>query len=287
MAVGKEIRSKILSVKNTQKITKAMEMVAASKKRRAQERMQTSRPYADKIRNIISHLAHAHPEYRHPYLRPRDTVKRIGLIVVSTDKGLCGGLNINVFKQAILAIQGWKSQQIEIDLAVIGKKAGAFFRKVGGNVLAKVDQLGDTPHLQALIGTVKTMLDAYDRGEIDQLYIAQNRFINTMTQKPQVVKLLPLEPADDQKLEYHWDYLYEPDAKEVLDTLLPRYIESQIYQAVVENVACEMASRMIAMKNATSNAGELIKELQLRYNKQRQAAITQELSEIVAGAAAV
>jgi F-type H+-transporting ATPase subunit gamma len=287
MAVGKEIRSKIMSVKNTQKITKAMEMVAASKKRRAQERMQTSRPYADKIRNIISHLAHAHPEYRHPYLRPRDTVKRIGLIVVSTDKGLCGGLNINVFKQAILAIQGWKSQQIEIALGVIGKKAGAFFRKVGGNVLAKVDQLGDTPHLQSLIGTVKTMLDAYDRGEIDALYIAQNRFINTMTQKPQVVKLLPLEPAADQKLEYHWDYLYEPDAKEVLDALLPRYIESQIYQAVVENVACEMAARMIAMKNATSNAGELIKELQLRYNKQRQAAITQELSEIVAGAAAV
>jgi F-type H+-transporting ATPase subunit gamma len=287
MAAGKEIRSKIASVKNTQKITKAMKMVAASKMRRAQERMRASRPYADKIRNIIGHLALAHPEYRHPYLLPRPEVKRIGLIVVSTDKGLCGGLNINIFKQSIALLQRWKNDKIEADMTLIGRKAGAFFKRIGGNVRAKAEGLGDSPRMEELIGSIKIMLEAYDRKEIDRLYIAQNRFVNTMTQKAEVVQLLPLQPAATKELEYHWDYIYEPDAKEVLDVLLVRYIESQIYQAVIENVACEMAARMIAMQSATDNAGELIKQLQLMYNKERQAGITRELSEIVAGAAAV
>jgi F-type H+-transporting ATPase subunit gamma len=287
MAAGKEIRNKIASVKNTQKITKAMKMVAASKMRRAQERMRASRPYADKMRNIISHLALAHPEYRHPYLLPRPEVKRIGIIVISSDKGLCGGLNINVFKQTIGLVQKWKNEKVEADMTLVGRKANAFFKRIGGTVRAKVEGMGDSPRLEELIGSVKIMLDAYDRGEIDRLYIVQNRFINTMTQKPEVLQLLPLQPAVDKELEYHWDYIYEPDAREVLDTLLVRYIESQVYQAVVENIACEMAARMIAMQSATDNAGELIKQLQLMYNKERQAGITRELSEIVAGAAAV
>jgi F-type H+-transporting ATPase subunit gamma len=287
MAAGKEIRNKIASVKNTQKITKAMKMVAASKMRRAQERMRASRPYADKIRTIIGHLALAHPEYRHPYLLPRPEVKRIGVIVISSDKGLCGGLNINVFKQTIGLVQKWKNDKVEADMTLVGRKANAFFKRIGGTVRAKVEGLGDSPRLEELIGSVKTMLDAYDRREIDRLYIVQNRFINTMTQKPEVLQLLPLQPAVNKELEYHWDYIYEPDAKTVLDTLLVRYIESQVYQAVVENVACEMAARMIAMQSATDNAGELIKQLQLMYNKERQAGITRELSEIVAGAAAV
>jgi F-type H+-transporting ATPase subunit gamma len=287
MAAGKEIRNKIASVKNTQKITKAMKMVAASKMRRAQDRMRASRPYADKIRQIISHLALAHPEYRHPYLLPRPEVKRIGVIVISSDKGLCGGLNINVFKQTIGLVQKWKNEKVEADMTLVGRKANAFFKRIGGTVRAKVEGLGDSPRLEELIGSVKTMLDAYDKGEIDRLYIVQNRFVNTMTQKPEVLQLLPLQPAAEKELEYHWDYIYEPDAKDVLDTLLVRYIESQVYQAVVENVACEMAARMIAMQSATDNAGELIKQLQLMYNKERQAGITRELSEIVAGAAAV
>lgn len=262
-------------------------MVAASKMRRAQDRMRASRPYADKIRQIISHLALAHPEYRHPYLLPRPEVKRIGVIVISSDKGLCGGLNINVFKQTIGLLQKWRNDKVEADMTLVGRKANAFFKRIGGNIRARVEGLGDSPRLEELIGSVKIMLDAYDKGEIDRLYIVQNRFVNTMTQKPEVLQLLPLQPAVNKELQYHWDYIYEPDAKSVLDTLLVRYIESQVYQAVVENVACEMAARMIAMQSATDNAGELIKQLQLMYNKERQAGITRELSEIVAGAAAV
>ena len=287
MAAGKEIRSKISSVKNTQKITKAMEMVAASKMRRAQERMRASRPYAEKIRAIIGHLAHAHPEYRHTFMQQRSTVNNVGFIIVSTDKGLCGGLNVNLFKRAVAEINSWIEQDAGITLALIGRKAGAFFKRVGGKVISEVSQLGDSPSLEDLLDTIKTMLYAYEQGHIDRLFIVQNRFVNTMTQQPEVLPLLPLEPEDDKTLEYHWDYIYEPDAKAVLDVLLTRYINSQVYQAVTENVACEMSARMIAMKSATDNAGELIKELQLVYNKERQAAITQELTEIIAGAAAV
>jgi F-type H+-transporting ATPase subunit gamma len=287
MAAGKEIRSKIASVKNTQKITKAMEMVAASKMRRAQDRMQASRPYAEKIHNIIGHLAHGNPEYHHPYLRARENVNRVGFIVVSTDKGLCGGLNVNLFKRAFTDIRSWHDRGVEVEYVLIGRKAATFFRRIGANVTARVSELGDRPRLEELIGAIQTMLTAYNEGRIDRLFIVQNHFVNTMTQKPEVQQLLPAEPDDDKSLDYRWDYLYEPDAKEVLDSLMSRFIESQVYQAVVENVACEMAARMIAMKSATDNAGELIKELQLMYNKERQASITQELSEIVGGAAAV
>jgi F-type H+-transporting ATPase subunit gamma len=287
MAVGKEIRGKIASIKNTQKITKAMEMVAASKMRRAQDRMQASRPYADKIHNIIGHLAHGNPEYHHPFLQHREQVKRVGFIIVSTDKGLCDGLNINLFKRVLTDIRDWQARGAEVELALFGRKAGNFFKRIGGNIIAQVTDLGDAPRLEEVIGPVNAMLTAYEEGRIDRLYIAQNRFMNTMTQKPEAVQLLPAEPGKDEQLDYRWDYLYEPDAREVLEGLLTRYIESLVYQAVIENVACEMAARMIAMKSATDNAGELIKDLQLMYNKERQASITQELSEIVAGAAAV
>jgi F-type H+-transporting ATPase subunit gamma len=287
MAVGKEIRSKIASIKNTQKITKAMEMVAASKMRRAQDRMQASRPYAEKIHNIIGHLAHGNPEYHHPYLQKREQVSRVGFIIVSTDKGLCGGLNINLFKRVLADVKDWQAKGAEIELALFGRKASGFFKRLGGNIVAQVTDLGDAPRLEEVIGPINAMLTAYDEGRIDRLYIAQNRFVNTMTQKPETVQLLPAEPDHDKELNYRWDYIYEPDAREVLGSLLTRYIESQVYQAVIENVACEMAARMIAMKSATDNAGELIKDLQLMYNKERQASITQELSEIVAGAAAV
>jgi len=288
MAAGKEIRAKIGSVKNTQKITKAMEMVAASKMRRAQERMQASRPYAQKIRNIIGHIAYATPEYRHPYMEVRKTVKAVGYIVVSSDKGLCGGLNVNVFKALIQDIKKWRDQDVNIQLSLVGRKANAFFRRVGGKVVSSVSDLGDAPRLEDVVGSVKVMLDAYKSGEIDRLFIVNSRFINTMTQRPEVMQLLPLASDNEEKeLQYHWDYIYEPDAQTVLEGLLTRYIESQTYQGVVESVASEMAARMVAMKSASDNAGTLIKELQLMYNKQRQAAITQELSEIVAGAAAV
>jgi F-type H+-transporting ATPase subunit gamma len=286
MAAGKEIRSKIQSVKNTQKITKAMEMVAASKMRKAQDRMRASRPYTDKIHEIIGHLAYAHSEYKHPYLNVR-VKKRVGYIVVSTDKGLCGGLNVNLFKLAITDMKTYMQQGIEIDLALCGRKAGAFFKRVGGNILAQINHLGDDPKLSELVGVLKVMIDSYESGRIDRLYIVQNRFINTMTQKPELVQLLPVVRGDEKNLDYHWDYIYEPDAKDVVDALLQRYLESLLYQAVVENISCEMAARMIAMKSATDNAGEVIRSLQLAYNKERQASITQELSEIVAGAAAV
>jgi F-type H+-transporting ATPase subunit gamma len=287
MAVGKEIKTQIASIGSTRKITSAMEMVAASKMRKAQDRMQSSRPYAQSIRGVIQHLAKANPEYRHLYMQERE-VKRVGFIIVASDRGLCGGLNVNMFKAAVGKMKEYASQNVEIDICALGSKAISFFRNYGGNVVAAKGGLGDAPELEQLIGSVKVMLDSYDEGKLDKLYIVSNDFVNTMTQKPSVEQLLPLQAGEDEeKLSHHWDYLYEPDAKELLNGLLKRYIESLVYQAVVENNACEQAARMLAMKNATDNAGNLIDELQLVYNKARQAAITQEISEIVGGAAAV
>jgi F-type H+-transporting ATPase subunit gamma len=248
--------------------------------------MQETRPYAQKIQNVISHLAHAHPEYRHPFLVERET-KRVGMIVISTDRGLCGGLNINLFKSAISAMKEWNAQGYEIDLTLIGSKSNAFFKRIGGNIVSSTTQLGDAPSIVELIGTIKIMLDAYEEGTIDRLYLAHNTFVNTMTQAPGLKLLLPVEGGEDEELRTHWDYIYEPDSPPVMDALMIRYIESLVYQGVVENLACEMAARMVAMKAATDNAGNLIDELQLVYNKARQAAITQEISEIVSGAAAV
>ncbi len=286
MAGAKEIRTKIASIKNTQKITKAMEMVAASKMRKAQDRMLATRPYAERIQNVISHVAQSHPEYHHPYLVERP-VKRVGLIIISTDRGLCGGLNINLFKQAIVAMKDWNAAGLEIDLTLIGTKANSFFKRMGGNIVSTATHLGDKPSIIELIGTVKVMLDAYEAGEIDRLYLVHNTFVNTMSQEPEINQLIPVAGEVDDQLKVHWDYIYEPDSRPVMDALMIRYIESLVYQGVVENVACEMAARMVAMKSATDNAGNLIDELQLIYNKARQAAITQEISEIVSGAAAV
>jgi len=286
MASGKEIRTQIRSIKNTQKITSAMEMVAASKMRRAQERMQKGKPYSQRIRAVVGHLASANPEYKHIYLQERE-VKRVGFIIVSTDRGLCGGLNINVFKRAVIESKSWVDAGAQVEFCLIGAKAAAFFKSVGGNVVASVRDIGEEPSLNHLIGSVKVMLDAFSSGRIDKLFLVGNEFINTMTQKPYSLQLLPIMPDEDKKLQHQWDYIYEPDAHELLDGLLVRYIESQVYQAVVENGAAEQAARMIAMKNATDNAGDIIGELQLAYNKARQASITQELSEIVGGAAAV
>ena len=287
MASGKEIRTKIASIKSTQKITRAMEMVAASKMRKAQDRMRRSRPYAEKIRAVIGHLAQAHPEYKHTYMIARE-IKRIGVIIVSSDRGLCGGLNNNLFRQTVSTMKKWRTDNIDIDMCTIGKKAGGFFRRFGGNIVAQSAHLGDSPKLEDLIGTVKVMLDAYEDGTIDRLFVVYNHFKNTMTQIPLVRQLVPISAdEEDERLIHHWDYLYEPEAQEVLDALLMRYIESLVYQSVVENLACEQAARMVAMKSASDNAGSLIDELQLAYNKARQAAITQELSEIVGGAAAV
>ena len=286
MAAGKEIRTKISSIQSTQKITSAMEMVAASKMRKAQDRMQLGKPYARRMRSVVGHIANAAPEYQHMYMEKRE-VKRVGYIIVSTDRGLCGGLNINLFKSAIKSMKDWNDQGIEIDLSLVGAKATAFFNSYGGNVIAAVRDLGEEPSVSDLIGGVKTMLDAYEEGKIDRLFLVSNEFVNTMTQEPSVEQLLPLEAAESEEMSHHWDYIYEPDARELLEGLLTRYIESQVYQAVVENGACEQAARMLAMKNATDNAGDLIDDLQLIYNKARQAAITQELSEIVSGAAAI
>jgi len=287
MASAKEIRSKIGSVKNTQKITSAMEMVAASKMRRAQDRMTSSRPYAQSMRKVIGHIALGSLEYKHPYLEERDA-KRVGYIVISTDRGLCGGLNINLFKQVLAGMKQWQQQGVEVDLALIGSKATAFFNNFGGKVMAQVSGLGDEPSVDELIGSVQVMLKAFDEGRLDRLYVVYNKFVNTMTQKPQIDQLLPLPKADDAELaKRRWDYIYEPDPKELLDVLLVRYVESQVYQGVVENLACEQAARMVAMKAATDNAGNLINDLQLVYNKARQASITQELTEIVSGAQAV
>ena len=287
MAVGKEIRTKIASVKNTQKITKAMEMVAASKMRKAQERMHAARPYAHKIRQVIAHLGLANPEYKHPYLVEPKEVKRIGLIIVSTDRGLCGGLNSNLFRDLLKRMKKWSEQGIEIDLSVIGNKAVGFFSRLKANIVAQSTHIGDAPSIELLVGAVKVMLDEYINGNIDEVYISSNEFINSMTQTPKLERLVPVPPGEDEEMKYHWDYIYEPDAKDVLDLLLTRYIESLVYQDVIENISCEQAARMVAMKSASDNAGTLIDELQLIYNKARQAAITQELSEIVSGAAAV
>jgi len=286
MAVGKEIRNQIKSIKNTQKITSAMEMVAASKMRKAQERMLLGKPYAINIRNVVSHIANANPEYQHVYMKERP-VKKVGFIVVSTDRGLCGGLNVNLFKALIGAMKQWHEQGAGANICTIGAKAASFFNSYGGNVVATVRNIGEKPTVSDVIGAVKVMLDSYMHGEIDKLYIVSNEFVNTMTQRPTVQQLLPLQASDKKDLKHHWDYIYEPAPKELLDGLLTRYIESLVYQGVVENHACEQAARMIAMKSATDNAGEIIGELQLAYNKARQAAITQELSEIVGGASAV
>jgi len=286
MAVGKEVKTKISSIKSTQKITSAMEMVAASKMRRAQERRVVGKPYAVRIRSVVGQIARAVSEYKHVYMDQRE-VKRVGYIIISTDRGLCGGLNTNLFKQTMRSMKEWSDKDVSNDLCVVGNKGAAFFGSFGGNIVATMKNLGDAPASSDLIGGVKVMLDAYEEGKIDQLLLVSNEFVNTMTQTPIVEQLLPLKPVEDEKLTHHWDYLYEPDAKELLDELLVRYIESQVYQAVVENKACEQAARMIAMKSATDNAGDIVKELQLLYNKARQAAITQELSEIVSGAAAV
>lgn len=290
MAVGKEIRSQIGSIKNTQKITSAMQMVAASKMRKAQDRMAASHPYATQIRKVVSHIAESTPEYRHSYMQERD-VKRVGFIVVSTDRGLCGGLNINLFKAAVKEVMDWKNKGAEIDICAIGSKAGSFFRRYGGSLVAAKSGLGDAPKANELVGSVKVMLDAYEEGKIDRLYVVYNEFINTMSQKPLIQQLLPLEADAEQKSDKSkvagWDYIYEPDPRVLLDSLLVRYIESQVYQAVVENIACEQSARMVAMKSATDNAGNFISELQLVYNKARQAAITQEIAEICGGAAAI
>jgi len=285
MASGKEIRGKIASIKNTQKITKAMELVAASKMRRAQQRMDAARPYADKIKRVINHLTQAHPEYKHTFMTVRP-VKRVGVVVVTSDRGLCGGLNTNLLRRLIASSKEWTAQGIETQFSVLGNKGITFFKSFGGKVLATKAGLGDKPHLNDLIGSVKVMLDAYENGEIDELYVMSNLFVNTMTQQPTLQRMLPIA-AEESSAHGHWDYLYEPEAKDVLDLLLKRYVESLVYTAAVENVACEMSARMIAMKNATDNAGKFIKELQLAYNKARQAAITAEISEITAGAAAV
>jgi len=287
MAVGKEIRSKIGSIKNTQKITRAMEMVAASKMRKTKDRMLATRPYSKKIGQIIKHLAQANPEYKHPFLVERP-VKRVGIIIISSDRGLCGGLNSNLFRKTLVQMMQWEKANIDVDICTVGTKAFGFFGNLKANLVGQVSKLGDTPHQHDIIGIIKIMLDAYHKGEIDELYLINNEFVNTMTQKPSIEKLLPVVADElEENLSGHWDYIYEPDAKEVLDHLLTRYIESIVYQGLVENNACEQAARMVAMKSASDNAGNIINELQLVYNKARQAAITQEISEIVAGAAAV
>ncbi|WP_152205801.1 F0F1 ATP synthase subunit gamma [Marinobacter changyiensis] len=286
MANGKEIRNQIGSIKSTQKITSAMEMVAASKMRKAQERMRATRPYATKMRQVIGHIAKANQDYRHPFMQERE-VKRVGFIVVSSDRGLCGGLNNNLFKALVREMREWKGKGVEVDLCAVGQKGASFFRSYGGNVVAALTHLGDNPSAEKLIGNVKVMLDSFEDGKIDRLYLVSNEFVNTMTQAPKVEQLLPLPESEDDEIGHQWDYIYEPDARPILNGLLPRYIESQVYQGVVENLACEQAARMIAMKSATDNAGSIIDELQLVYNKARQAAITQEISEIVSGAASV
>jgi F-type H+-transporting ATPase subunit gamma len=288
MPSEKEIRTKIRSVKNMQKITKAMEMVAASKIRKAQQQMEASRPYAERIRRVIGHLSYANPDYKHPWLVEREA-KRVGYIVISTDRGLCGGLNVNMFKAVIGELQKWQEQNVEVDLALVGAKAVQFFRRLGGKVVGTATHLGDRPHVNDLIGAIKIMLDSYSEGNIDRVFLVHNEFVSTMSQRPEVKTLLPVSAIDlgDEKLQEHWDYIYEPDAIDLLDDVLSRYIESQVYRGAVENFACEMAAKMIAMKSATDNAGEIIDKLQLDYNKARQAAITQEISEIVGGAAAV
>jgi F-type H+-transporting ATPase subunit gamma len=286
MAVGKEIRTKIDSVKNTQKITRAMEMVAAAKLKKTQTRMLKARPYAENIRDVVGHLMHVNPEYAHTYLVKRP-IKRVGLIVFTTDRGLCGGHNVNVFRSVVQQIRAFEKDGIEVDVAVVGSKGVSYFKRLKVNVISVANELADTPKLADLIGTIVAMTSLYKEGKIDKLLITHNVFVNTMVQKPQTFNLLPIEKTGDAKLQEHWDYIYEPSAEELLEAVLERYLESQVYRAAVENVACEMASKMVAMKSATDNAGKMIDKLKLQYNKARQAAITQEISEIVSGAAAV
>jgi len=289
MAAGKEIRSKIKSVENTRKITRAMEMVAAAKMRKAQERMRHARPYAEKIARVAAHFSQAHPEYKHPFVVAREQVKRVGLILVTTDKGLCGGLNTNALRMALSKLKTWEEQRLEADVCVVGNKGLGFIQRLGINIASQVTGLGDTPHMEKLIGPVQVMLDAYKEGRIDAIYLIYSRFVSTMKQEPAFTQLVPLaaeEGVMDQAPQ-HWDYIYEPEAKGVVDSLMVRYIEALIYQAVAENIACEQSARMVAMKAASDNAKNVIGELKLVYNKTRQAAITQEISEIVAGAAAV
>jgi F-type H+-transporting ATPase subunit gamma len=286
MASGKEIRTKIASVKNTQKITRAMQMVAASKLRRTQQRMEASRPYAERIRTVIGHLSEANPDYRHPFLDSRD-VKRVGYIVVSTDRGLCGSLNVNMFRAILNDMRRWQDQGVEADLCLIGAKGMQYFRRLRTNIVAATSHLGESPKVADLVGAIATMTEAYKAGTVDRVFLVHNDYVNTMSQSPQIKTLLPVEPVDKDSLQAHWDYIYEPDAKDLLDNVLTRYIESQVYRGTVENVACEMAAKMVAMKSATENAGKFIEQLQLAYNKARQAAITQEIAEIVGGAAAV
>lgn len=286
MANAKELRKQIGSIKNTQKITSAMEMVAASKMRKAQDRMSRGRPYSDHIRVVIGHVANASPEYRHQFMIERE-VKRVGYIIVTTDKGLCGGLNVNLLKAAVKDIKVWVDKGIEVDLCLIGNKGAQFFRSYGGNVIAASSHVSENPAMEDLIGSIKVMLDAFEAGKVDKIILANNVFKNTMTQVPTLRQLVPLDPGKEQASAHRWDYIYEPDARQLIEGLITRFIESQVYQAVVENVACEQAAKMIAMKSATDNAGDLVDELQLIMNNARQAAITQELSEIVSGAAAV
>lgn len=286
MANAKEIRTQIKSIRNTAKITKAMEMVAAAKMRKAQDRMEASRPYAEKIRTVIGHLMQARPDYRHPFMQEREA-KRVGFIIVSTDRGLCGGLNANLFRHTLREMRAWQEQGVEIEVCLVGKKAAQFFRRLNVDIVASIQDLGDVPRVQDLIGTIQVMLNGYSEGTLDRLFLVHNVFINTMSQKPEVVTLLPAQTEDTEQLQEHWDYIYEPSSTELIEGVLARYIESQVYRGAVENVACEMAARMVAMKSATDNAGNLIDDLQLAYNKARQAAITQELAEIVGGAAAV
>ncbi|MCH9829724.1 MAG: F0F1 ATP synthase subunit gamma [Gammaproteobacteria bacterium] len=287
MANAKEIRGKIKSVKNTQKITRAMEKVAMSKMRKAQERMSAARPYSERIRRTIGHLAHANPEYKHPFMLDRK-VKRVAILVVSTDRGLCGGLNVNTFRQVVRALRDYKEQNVDCELSVIGTKGVSFFKRFGAKLSAQATHLGDRPHLEDLLGTIKVLTDAYRDGEVDRVFIASAAFVNTMSQKADLVQLLPVQPVDDtENLLDNWDYIYEPESSELLDTVLQRYVESQVYQGVIENVACEQSARMVAMKAATDNAGKIISQLELAYNKARQASITKELAEIVGGAAAV
>jgi F-type H+-transporting ATPase subunit gamma len=286
MANTKELRTQIGSIKNTQKITSAMEMVAASKMRKAQDRMARGRPYSDHIRTVIGHVANASPEYRHKFMVERD-VQRVGYIIITTDRGLCGGLNINLLKTTVRHIQKWREEDIEVDLCLIGNKGAQFFKSYGGNVVAASSHQSEEPAMSDLIGSIKVMLDAFEEGRVDKIFLANNVFVNTMTQQPTITQMVPLDPEEDEAMAHRWDYIYEPDARDLMEGLITRFIESQVYQAVVENVACEQAAKMIAMKSATDNAGDLIDELSLIMNNVRQAAITQELAEIVGGAAAV
>ncbi|NHA15783.1 F0F1 ATP synthase subunit gamma [Thioalkalivibrio sp. XN279] len=286
MANAKEIRTQIKSIRNTAKITKAMEMVAAAKMRKAQERMEASRPYAERIRTVIGHLMQARPDYRHPFMVEREA-KRVGYIIVSSDRGLCGGLNANLFRRTLRELREWRDKGVEVELCLVGRKAAQFFRRLDVNIVASLQDLGDVPRVQDLIGAIQVMLNEYSEGSLDRLFLVHNEFVNTMSQKPVTLTLLPAQTQDAEELQTHWDYIYEPSSTELVEQVLTRYIESQVYRGAVENVACEMAARMVAMKSATDNAGKLIDGLQLAYNKARQAAITQELAEIVGGAAAV